>query len=147
MLGKIEGRRRRGQQRISSYKGTNPIGSLVAQTVKRLSTMQETQVRSLSWEDPLEKEMAIHSRTMAWKIPWTEKPRRLQPIGVTKSQTRLSDFTFTSGIRMPSPAGDQKTCTLTFFLPSFSESVWRSLLVLTGLVVKYGNNRDVKGTG
>ena len=52
----------------------------------------------------------------------------------------------TSRIRMPSPAGDQKTCTLTFFLPSFSESVWRSLLVLTGLVVKYGNNRDVKGT-
>ena len=81
MLGKIEGRRRRGQQRISSYKGTNPIGSLVAQTVKRLSTMQETQVRSLSWEDPLEKEMAIHSRTIAWKIPWTEEPGRLQSMG------------------------------------------------------------------
>ena len=97
--------------------------SLVAQMVKHLLAMQDTQLRSLSWEDPLEKDMAIHSRTMAWKIPWTEKPRRLQPIGVTKSQTRLSDFTFTSGIRMPSPAGDQKTCTLTFFLPSFSESV------------------------
>ena len=55
--------------------------SLVAQTVKHLSTVQETQVRSLGWEDPLEKEMAIHSRTIAWKIPWTEEPDRLQPMG------------------------------------------------------------------
>ena len=55
--------------------------SLVAQTVKRLSTMWETQVRSLGWEDPLEKEMAIHSRTVAWKIPWTEESVRLQPMG------------------------------------------------------------------
>ena len=53
------------------------ITSLVAQTVKRLSTMRETQVRSLGWEDPLEKEMAIHSSTIAWKIPWTEEPGRL----------------------------------------------------------------------
>ena len=55
--------------------------SMVAQTVKRLSTMQETQVQSLGWEDPLEKEMAIHSSTIAWKIPWTEKPGRLQSTG------------------------------------------------------------------
>ena len=55
--------------------------SLVAQTVKRLSTVQETQVRSLGWEDPLEKEMAIHSRTIAWKIPWTEEPGRPQSTG------------------------------------------------------------------
>ena len=48
------------------------MASLVAQTVKRLSTMQETWVPSLGREDPLEKEMAIHSRTIAWKIPWTE---------------------------------------------------------------------------
>ena len=52
--------------------------SLVAQTVKRLSTMQETQVRSLGREDRLEKEMAIHSSTIAWKIPWIEEPGRLQ---------------------------------------------------------------------
>ena len=51
--------------------------SLVAQTVKRLFTMRETQVRSLGREDPLEKEMAIHSSTIAWKIPWTEEPGRL----------------------------------------------------------------------
>ena len=55
--------------------------SLVAQMVKRLSTVRETRVRSLGWEDPLEKEMAIHSRTIAWKIPWTEEPGRLQPMG------------------------------------------------------------------
>ena len=49
--------------------------------VKHLSTLQETQVRSLGWEDPLEKEMAIHSSTTAWKIPWTEEPGRLQSMG------------------------------------------------------------------
>ena len=53
----------------------------MAQTVKRLSTMQETWVRSLGREDPLEKEMATHSGTLAWKIPWTEKPGRLQSMG------------------------------------------------------------------
>ena len=49
--------------------------------VKPLSTMRETQVRSLGWEDPLEKEMAIHSRTIAWKIPWAEETGRLQFMG------------------------------------------------------------------
>ena len=47
----------------------------------RLSTMRETQVQSLGWEDPLEKEMAIQSSTIAWKIPWTEEPGRLQSMG------------------------------------------------------------------
>ena len=54
--------------------------SLVVQTVKRLSTMRETQVQSLGGEDPLEKEMASHSSTLAWKIPWTEEPAGLQPM-------------------------------------------------------------------
>ena len=58
--------------------------SLVAQMVKRLPAVQETRVRSLGWEDPLEKEMAIHSSTLAWKIPWTEEPGRLQPMGSQK---------------------------------------------------------------
>ena len=49
--------------------------------VKRLSTMQETWVRSLGQEDPLEKEMATHSSTLAWKIPWTEEPGSLQSMG------------------------------------------------------------------
>jgi len=55
--------------------------SLVAQTVKRLPVVQETWVLSLDWEDPLEKEMATHSSTLAWKIPWTEEPGRLQTMG------------------------------------------------------------------
>ena len=49
--------------------------------VKRLSTTWETRLRSLGWEDPLEKEMAIHSRTIAWKIPWTEELGRYSPWG------------------------------------------------------------------
>ena len=52
----------------------------MAQTVKRLPAMQETQLRSLGWEDPLEKEMATHSSILAWKIPWME-PGRLQSMG------------------------------------------------------------------
>ena len=53
----------------------------MAQTVKHLFTMRETQVQSLGWEDPLEKAMATHSSTIAWKIPWTEEPGRLQSMG------------------------------------------------------------------
>ena len=52
--------------------------------VKCLSTMQETWVQSLGWEDPLEKEMAIHSSTIAWKIPCTEEPGRLQSMGLQR---------------------------------------------------------------
>ena len=59
----------------------NSLTSLVAQTVKRLSTMQETRVRLLGREEPLEKEMATHPSTIAWKIPWTEDPGRLQSMG------------------------------------------------------------------
>ena len=58
--------------------------SLVAQMVKCLPAMRETQVRFLGREDPLEKEMAIHSSTLAWKIPWTEEPDRLQSMGLQK---------------------------------------------------------------
>ena len=55
--------------------------SLVAQRLKRLLVMWETQVQSLCWEDPLEKEMATHSSTLAWRIPWMEEPGRLQSTG------------------------------------------------------------------
>ena len=57
------------------------VTSLMAQTVKHLPAMRETRVRSLRREDPLEKEMATHSSTLAWKIPWTEEPCRLQSMG------------------------------------------------------------------
>ena len=62
------------------------LGFLVAQRVKRLPAMRETWVRSLGQEDPLEKELAPHSSTLAWKIPWTEKPGGLQSM-IAKSQT------------------------------------------------------------
>ena len=55
--------------------------SLMAQMVKHLSTMRETRVRSLGQEDPLEKGMATHSSTLAWKIPWMEEPGGLQSMG------------------------------------------------------------------
>ena len=55
--------------------------SLVAQRIKHLPATQETRVRSLGWEDPLEKEMATHSSTLVWRIPWTEEPGRLQSTG------------------------------------------------------------------
>ena len=60
------------------------LASLVAQRLKRLPAMQETWVRSLGQEDPLEKEMATHSSILAWRIPWTEEPGGLQSTGLQK---------------------------------------------------------------
>ena len=62
---------------INDYLGPKPVASLVAELVKNLPAMQETWIRSLGWEDPLEKGMATHSSILAWKIPWTEEPGRL----------------------------------------------------------------------
>ena len=67
----------------------------MAQTVRSLSAMKETWVRYLGREDPLENEMATYSSILAWKISWTEKHARLTVHGVAKSQTQISDFTFT----------------------------------------------------
>ena len=63
--------------------------SLVAQVVKRLPTMRETQVQSLGWEDLLEKETATHSGILAWEVPWTEEPNGLQS---TRSQKNWHDL-------------------------------------------------------
>ena len=75
--------------------------SLVAQMVKCLPAMQETLVQSLGWEDPLEKEMATHSSTLAWKIPWMEKPGGLQSMALQRVRhdwaTSLSFFSFDGG--------------------------------------------------
>ena len=60
---------------------------LVAQLVKNLPAVQETWVQFLGWEDPLEKEMAIHSSILAWRIPWTEEPGGLQSVGSQESDT------------------------------------------------------------
>ena len=68
---------------FTKYQGA----SLVAQSVKNLPAMQETQVQFLGQEDPLEKEMATHSSILAWRIPWTEEPGRLQSVGSQESYT------------------------------------------------------------
>ena len=63
---------------------SNSWASLVAQLVKNLPAVQETWDQSLSWEDPLEKEMATHSSILAWKISWTEEPGGLQSMGLQR---------------------------------------------------------------
>ena len=68
----------------------------MAQTVKNLPAMQVTQVLSLSGEDALEKEMAIHSSVLAWRIPWTKEPGRLQSMGLQRVGQDWVTFTFTS---------------------------------------------------
>ena len=75
--GRAAGVRSGGFCRVLQVKVT----SLVAQTVKRLPAMRETRVWTPGWEDLLEKEMATHSSILAWKIPWTEEPLRLQSMG------------------------------------------------------------------
>ena len=77
-------------QGIFPTQGLKPWASLVAQRLKRLPPMRETQVRSLDREDLLEKEKVTHSSILAWRIPWTEEPGGLQSMGVAKSQTRLT---------------------------------------------------------
>ena len=68
----------------TSYKQKS---SLIAYSVKNVPAMQETQVRSLGWKDPLGEVMAIHSSIFAWRIPWTEEPGRLQSMGLQESDT------------------------------------------------------------
>ena len=63
---------------------SNILASLVAQMVKHLPAIWETQVRSLGWEDLLEKRMATHSSILAWRIPWTEEPGGLQSMGLQR---------------------------------------------------------------
>ena len=70
---------------------TPVMASLVPQLVKNLPAVQDTGVRSLGREDPLEKEMATHSSILAWKISWTVEPGGLQSMGLQKSWTQLSD--------------------------------------------------------
>ena len=61
--------------------------TLLAQIVKNLPALQETQVQSLGWEDPLEKGMVTHSSILAWRIPWTEKLGGLQSMGILQTRT------------------------------------------------------------
>ena len=79
---------------VGVINGLGLRGSLEAQTVKNLFAVQKTQVWSLGWEDPLEKETATYSSILAWRIPWTEEPSGLTVHGVAKSQTRPSAWHF-----------------------------------------------------
>ena len=69
---------------VHTYIHTYIWASVVAQTVKNLPAMCETSVQSLGWEDPLEKEVATHSGILAWRIPWTEEPGKVQSMGSKK---------------------------------------------------------------
>ena len=80
----------------------------MAQTVKCLPTMRETWVRSLGWEDPLEKEMATHSSIHAWKILWTEEPGGLQSMGSQRGRAQLSDFSLAPESRFPTTVDSEK---------------------------------------
>ena len=97
--------------------------SLVAQLVKNLPVVQETRVRSLGWEDPLEKEMATHSSILAWKISWTEEPGGLQSMG---SQRVRHDWV-TNTLRIlyvyPGYKGDTNPFSDMWFANVFSYSV------------------------
>ena len=75
---------------INNLKYADDMAALVAQRVKCLPAMWETQVRSLGREDPLEKEMVTHSSILTWEIPWMEEPGGQQSMGLQKSQTQLS---------------------------------------------------------
>ena len=81
---------------------------------------QETQVQSPGGEDPLEKEMATHSSVLAWKIPWTEKPGRLQSMG-SQSRTQLSDFAFTFHFHGSFRQGDKNAA---FLSSAFKTVIW-----------------------
>ena len=74
---------------------SNPGFSLIAQTVKNLPVVQETQVRSLDWGDPLEKEMATPSSILAWRIPWIDEPGGLQSTASQKSDMICDETTTT----------------------------------------------------
>ena len=91
----VHGKIRAGPQRNLIPTPHPSRASLVPQLVKNLPAMQEIRVRSLAQEDPLEKGSATHSSILAWRIPWTEEPSRLQSMA-SQSQRRQSDFHFDS---------------------------------------------------
>ena len=108
--------------------------SLVAQTVKNMSAMRETQVQSLGWEDPMEKGMATHARILAWEIPWTEEPGGWQSIRSQRVRHDWVTNTFTFAfihseiktiiklMNMPSP--HESYLYLHFFVMVCSRTLW-----------------------
>ena len=102
--------------------------SLVAQRIRHLPAMQETQVRSLGWEDPLEKEMATHSSIPAWRIPWTEEPGGLQSTG---SQRVRHDWATYITIYMKYHLQQKKILTFLKFSFNFTYRIHCSFVKLT----------------
>ena len=82
------------ESHITSFRPSPPLwgASLVTQMVKNPPAVQEIWVRSLGWEDPLEESMATHSSILAWRIPWTEEPGRLQSIGSQRAEHNWGDL-------------------------------------------------------
>ena len=107
-------------QSCLTHFSTNTTASLIAQSVKNLPAIWETQVQSMGWEDPLEKEMANHSSTLAWKILWTEEPGGLPSMG-SQSRTRLKRLSSSS---ICSPGIINKILPLLFSHPSFSIQIF-----------------------
>ena len=97
------------------------LGHVVAQTVKNLPGMWETQVQFLGWEDSLEKEMTTDSSNLAWRIPWTEDPGREQSHGAIKSQTRLNKSVCTHANLEMSYSG--RCSALVFFICGFPKAL------------------------
>ena len=115
--------------------------SLVAQRLKRLPAMWETRVRSLGWEDPLEKDMATHSSILAWRIPWTEEPGRLQSTG---SQRVGHDWWlhFTYLYEMPRKGKPMQTARLA--LPSTGVEVGSDSSRARGILLGWWNCSDAR---
>ena len=105
-----------------------PKPSLVAQMVKKMPAVQETQVRSLGWEDPLEEGMATHSSILAWRIPWTEEPG-YSPGGLKELHT-TSWLTHTDSHHIPdSPRAEDVLGGQVVKTPSSTTGVWVRSLV------------------
>ena len=143
---------------VSGNRETQAEGgaSLVAQRVKNLPAVQETWVRFLGWKDPLEKEITTHSSILAWKIPWTEDPGRLQSMGLQRIGHDWATNTFTfsrQGRKMGNgwsvEHSEHRQCLLIKFVVVYGHSLWCSK---TGTVVtseitdhhnKYNNNDEI----
>ena len=100
--------------------GPSLIPSLGAQTVKNLPAIQETQVQSLGWEDPLEKGMVTHSSILSWRIPWTEEPGGLQP---TESERVGHDWEMNTLSCLPTQASLWQISKIGAIVPSMSVCV------------------------
>ena len=121
----------------------------MAQTVKRLSAVLETWVRSLGWEYPLEKETATHSSTLAWKIPWTEEPGRPQSMG--SQRVRHDEWLYFYFSGNPDSCwcltGSNFALTWLSLCHAASQEAYRRLEILPNLHGKFGQNLDFTPDG